>query len=62
MQDMHTSPRDPWMSLGPREAPASGEKLSGSPQPRALEMEVEGGGRWFGGMGRGGSDVATDGG
>uniref|UniRef100_A0A8C9CGA1 Papilin, proteoglycan like sulfated glycoprotein n=1 Tax=Phocoena sinus TaxID=42100 RepID=A0A8C9CGA1_PHOSS len=23
MQDMHTSPRDPWMSLGPREAPAS---------------------------------------
>ncbi|MBV97868.1 Papilin, partial [Eschrichtius robustus] len=23
MQDMHTTPRDPWMSLGPREAPAS---------------------------------------
>ncbi|XP_059951868.1 papilin [Mesoplodon densirostris] len=23
MQDMHTSPREPWMSLGPREAPAS---------------------------------------
>ncbi|XP_026967505.1 papilin isoform X3 [Sagmatias obliquidens] len=23
MQDMHTSPRDPWMSLGPQEAPTS---------------------------------------
>ncbi|KAM7156010.1 papilin isoform 4-T4 [Molossus nigricans] len=42
MQVVHTSLGAPWMSLGPREAPASGEKLGGSPQPRALEMEVAG--------------------
>lgn len=33
MPEVHTSPRDPRMSLGPREASASGEKLGGSPQP-----------------------------
>ena len=34
MPEVHTSPRDPRMSLGPREASASGEKLGGSSQPR----------------------------
>lgn len=32
MPEVHTSPRDPRMSLGPREASASGEKLGGRPQ------------------------------
>lgn len=46
VQDVHAGPRVPWMSLG-REAPASGEKLGGSPQPSVLKMEVEGGGEWL---------------
>lgn len=47
VQDVHTRPRAPWMSLDPREIPASGEQLCGSPHPRALEMEVEGRGEWL---------------
>ncbi|XP_015990263.2 papilin isoform X3 [Rousettus aegyptiacus] len=42
VQDVHASSRVPWMSLG-REAPASSEKLGGSPRPSVLKMEVEGG-------------------
>lgn len=30
-----------------REAPASSEKLGGSPRPSVLKMEVEGGGEWL---------------
>ena len=51
-QDVHASPRDPRMSLGPHVAPASGEKLNGNPQPRAQEIEVEGGARGLGGWRR----------
>lgn len=61
MQDVHVSSRDPRMSLGPQVAPTSGEKLSGSPQPRAQEMEVEGGAGGLGGMEKVGL-VWTDGG
>lgn len=46
VQDVHASSRVPWMSLG-REAPASSEKLGGSPRPGVLKMEVEGGGEWL---------------
>lgn len=38
IQDAHTSPRDPWMSLGPREAPASdfrGQRWAPREQPSA---------------------------
>lgn len=63
MPEVHTSPRDPRMSLGPREASASGEKLGGSPQPRGplgWTLRV-GGASGCGGKGcGGGSDMDED--
>ena len=63
MPEVHTSPRDPRMSLGPREASASGEKLGESPQPRGpLGWTLRVGGQVVveEGMWRGGSDMDKD--
>lgn len=41
VEDVLAGPRDPRMSLGPQVAANPGEPLSGRPQPRAPELEVE---------------------
>ena len=58
MPEVHTSPRDPGISLGPREASASGEKLCGSPQARGpLGWMLRVGASGSGGKGCGEEDL-----